>query len=149
MTHALNPNNHNKRFDDFKASDNFWNNLHEKFHEQIEEMQRSRGLRIQILHILNEHNSKNGVEIMDSIQNQYQSFQMHPPPSHKYIKRPSPGPIYLMLKKMVDEGLIIKQTSGRYELTDRGHKTIYNIRISRKTMQKSISKSKSSRKFIK
>jgi Mn-dependent DtxR family transcriptional regulator len=32
-----------------------------------------------------------------------------------------------MFKKMVDEGLIIKQNGGRYELTNRGHETIYKI----------------------
>jgi hypothetical protein len=74
---ALNPNNHNKRFDDFKASDNFWNNLHEKFHEQIGEMQRSRGVRIWILHILNNYDSKNGVEIMGPVQNHHKDFQTH------------------------------------------------------------------------
>ncbi len=42
-------------------------------------------------------------------------------------RRPLPGSIYPMLKKMVKEGLIIKQEDGRYKLTENGQKTIYNI----------------------
>ena len=48
-------------------------NLHEKFHENIEEMQKLRGLRILVIHVL-EDGPKNGVEIMDSIQDHHEKF---------------------------------------------------------------------------
>jgi DNA-binding PadR family transcriptional regulator len=46
---------------------------------------------------------------------------------HINSRRPLPGSIYPMLKKMVKEELIIKQEDGRYKLTENGQKTIYNI----------------------
>lgn len=118
--------------------DDLWKNLHEKFHERMEEMQKSRGLRIWILHILDEHGPRNGVEIMDSVQNHYESFKMahdayrhHGRHEHRRgqecSKRPSPGSIYPMLKKMVEEGLISKRDDGRYELTEKGQKVLYRI----------------------
>ena len=36
------------------------------------------------------------------------------------MKRPSPGSVYPMLKKMVEEKLITKLEDGKYELTDKG-----------------------------
>lgn len=119
--------------------DNLWKNLHENFHERIDEMQKSRGLRIWILHILDEHGPRNGVEIMDSVQNHYESFKMadnshkHHHRNHNYhkghanSKRPSPGSVYPMLKKMVEEDLIFKRDDGRYELTEKGQKVLYRI----------------------
>ena len=50
-------------------------NLHEKFHERIEEMQRLGGLRIWIIHVLDE-GPKNGVEIMDSIEEHHNAIKM-------------------------------------------------------------------------
>lgn len=106
-------------------------NLHDKFHENIEEMQRLRGLRIWIIHVLDD-GPKNGVEIMDSIQEHYeQMHQMrgmgynkhrsrHLHHTMKHTSRPSPGSVYPILKKMVDESLINKREDGRYELTSRG-----------------------------
>ena len=103
-------------------------NLHDKFHENIEEMQKLRGLRIWILHVLDD-GPKNGVEIMDSIQEHYEQIhQMHKmgnninPNRHlnitkNHASRPSPGSVYPILKKMVDESLISKGEDGRYELT--------------------------------
>jgi DNA-binding PadR family transcriptional regulator len=98
-------------------------NLHDKFHESIEEMQKLRGLRIIIIHVL-EDGPMNGVEIMDSIQEHHEKFrQMHhignnKSPNQGY--RPSPGSVYPILKKMVDENLIIKLDDGSYELTNKG-----------------------------
>ncbi len=107
---------------------NPFKNLHKEFHERIEEMQRFGGLRMWILHVLDEHGPANGVEIMDSIQSHQESMERmawsrrghgrHGPP------RPSPGSVYPMLKKMVDEGLIIKKDDGKYELTDKAKKII-------------------------
>ena len=106
-------------------------NLHEKFHERIEEMQRLGGLRIWIIHVLDE-SPKNGVEIMDSIEEHHNTLKMHHMKKNNEIdkrilhkmnhhsQRPSPGSIYPMLKKMVDENLIIKREDGKYELTEKG-----------------------------
>jgi DNA-binding PadR family transcriptional regulator len=103
-------------------------NIHEKFHDSIEEMQKLRGLRILVIHVL-EDGPKNGVEIMDSIQEHHENFYQihkmvdnkHSPHSMKHhSRRPSPGSVYPILKKMVDEGLITKLEDGRYELTAKG-----------------------------
>lgn len=109
-------------------------NLHDKFHESIEEMQKLRGLRILIIHVL-EDGPKNGVEIMDSIQEHHEKFlQMHrianskyPPRMKRHSHRPSPGSIYPILKKMVDEDLIIKCEDGRYELTKTGKDITFKL----------------------
>lgn len=114
---------------------NTWKNLHEKFHERIDEMQKSRGLRIWILHILDQHGPKNGVEIMDAVQSHHE--EMHKIiekndlkgycKDHGHSKRPSPGSIYPMLKKMVEEELLIKREDGRYELTEKGQMIIQKL----------------------
>jgi len=68
------------------------------------------GLRTWILYTLND-SPKNGAEIMDAIESMsYGSW------------RPSPGSIYPLLVKMVDEGLVIKREDGRYEAAD----TVYD-----------------------
>ncbi len=98
-------------------------NFHRECHERIEEMQRLGGLRIWILHVLDEHGPGNGVEIMDAIQEHQEDLKLmgisrrsrgHSPP------RPSPGSVYPMLKKMVEEELINKGEDGKYELTVKG-----------------------------
>jgi DNA-binding PadR family transcriptional regulator len=121
-----------------------WKNFHEKFHERIDEMQKCRGLRMWILHILYEHGPKNGVEIMDAVATHYEGIEHMRNEYHKMRnefghhhhkhhhsksgpKRPSPGSVYPMLKKMVDEDLIIKREDGRYELTEKGHNTIQKL----------------------
>ncbi len=62
------------------------------------------GLKTWVLYTLGEK-PKNGAEIMDSIESM--SFGSW---------RPSPGSIYPMLNKMVEESLIRKRDDGRYEL---------------------------------
>ncbi|MGP6207268.1 PadR family transcriptional regulator [Cuniculiplasma sp. SKW3] len=52
---------------------------------------------------------RNGVEIMDNMEKQTLGMW-----------RPSPGSIYPMLEKMIDEGTIRKRDDGKYELTDEG-----------------------------
>lgn len=126
-------------------------NLHEKFHENIEEMQKLRGLRIWILHVLDD-GPKNGVEIMDSIQEHHEQMQkmhqiagnnqhnqhLHRSMKH-HTKRPSPGSMYPILKKMVDENLITKWEDGRYDLTRKGqeitHKLFGHLRRHGKQME--------------
>lgn len=100
--------------------------LHEKFHEKLDEMQRIGGMRIWIIHVLDE-GPKNGVEIMDAIEEHHVMIQKHHMHDDRFkrrminsIKRPSPGSVYPMLKKMVEENLITKLEDGRYELTDKG-----------------------------
>lgn len=116
--------------------DNLFKNIHEEFHEKIEEMQKSKGLRIWILHILDQHGPKNGVEIMDSVQAHHENIHrilQKDDINHKHhrghihSKRPSPGSVYPMLKKMVDEGLIVKREDGRYDLTEKGQKIIHKL----------------------
>jgi len=72
------------------------------------------GLKTWIMYTLNER-PRNGAEIMDSIEMMsYGSW------------RPSPGSIYPMLNKMVEENLIRKLDDGRYALVAEGYDE-YNI----------------------
>lgn len=64
-----------------------------------------RDLRFTILAVLRS-GPKNGAEIMDSVEKM--TFGMW---------RPSPGSLYPMLQKMVDENMIKKEPSGAYSLT--------------------------------
>jgi DNA-binding PadR family transcriptional regulator len=94
--------------------------LHKTFHERIEELQKLGGLRIWILHILDEHGPQNGVEIMDSFEAHQEGLHVIHIMGINHSKRPSPGSIYPMLKKMVSENLISKKEDGRYDLTAKG-----------------------------
>jgi len=103
-------------------------NLHDKFHEKIEEMQKLGGLRIWIIHVLDE-GPKNGVEIMDAIEEHHKMMEQRQLTDERFrkhmmhsMKRPSPGSVYPMLKKMVEEELIIKIDDGKYKLTEKGQK---------------------------
>ena len=97
-------------------------------------MSRLGHLRIWILQVLDK-GPKNGVEIMDAIHELHEQVHhmrgeivMHSLNRGPITsRRPLPGSIYPMLKKMVKEELIIKQEDGRYKLTENGQKTIYNI----------------------
>lgn len=127
---------------------NNWRNW-KNVHERIDKLHKLGGLRIWILHVL-DHGPKNGVEIMDAIQEHQEMVQemyqkrMHQFSDDKYNQhynrhcnqffqktlknvssRPSPGSVYPMLKKMVDEGLISKFADGKYDLTETGRETIY------------------------
>ncbi|MBP2133965.1 DNA-binding PadR family transcriptional regulator [Methanomicrobium sp. W14] len=70
------------------------------------------GLKIIVLRLLNE-GPKNGAELMDAI-----DLMTH---GHW---RPSPGSIYPLLGKAVEDKLIIKKEDGRYELTEEGSEEI-------------------------
>lgn len=104
-------------------------NFHKEWHEKIEEMQRLGGLRIWILHVLDEYGPINGVEIMDAIQEHHNNLELQIPLRSRGHRpsRPSPGSVYPMLKKMVEEGLIIKREDGKYELTDRGGRIVSKL----------------------
>jgi DNA-binding PadR family transcriptional regulator len=111
-----------------------WNNmwdklkdLHKDYHERIDEMQNLGGLRIWIIHVLDEQGPKNGVELMDAVQSHYIGLNKPGHKRHRHSKRPSPGSLYPMLKKMVDEKLIKKMEDGRYELTNKGQEKSYKI----------------------
>ena len=125
-----------------------------EIHDKLEELGKLGGLRIWIIHVLDQ-GPKNGVEIMDAIQENHERFHqmadmrmkymrdnpdtMHPNKDDKHYykhlnrtmkhspRRPSPGSVYPMLKKMVSEGFIIKCEDGKYELTDKGHETYSKI----------------------
>ncbi|MEN6329432.1 MAG: PadR family transcriptional regulator [Methanobacteriaceae archaeon] len=104
--------------------------------EMVSKMQKFGGLRIMILHVL-EDDPKNGVEIMDAIQKHHEERHKMRQNSHRHphhhrmrvpgSKRPSPGSIYPMLKKMVDEDLVSKGADGRYDLTANGQDTAQKI----------------------
>jgi DNA-binding PadR family transcriptional regulator len=111
-------------------------NLHKEFHERMGQMQRFGGLRIWILHVIDEHGPVNGVQIMDAIQAHQEtvekivssdSLSCRGSKHFKKHKRPSPGSVYPMLKKMVNEGLIIKIGDGKYELTEKGREINYKL----------------------
>ena len=93
------------------------------------------GLRLWILHVIDENGPSNGVEIMDNVQLHYDwQFQWnrdaHVHPHHDgniQSKRLLPGSIYPMLKKMVSEGLLTKQDNGKYDLTEEGRTTVINL----------------------
>ncbi len=126
-----------------------WDNWRDKFsslkdvHDRLEELGRLGGLRIWIIHAL-EDGPKNGVEIMDAIQEHHEAmhkmhnermrwtdnkhYDQHLQKRMKHAsRRPSPGSVYPMLKKMVAEDLIAKQEDGRYKLTDKGQEMDYKI----------------------
>lgn len=126
-------------WDEWRNKWDNWRNIHEK----IDRLHKLGGLRIWILHVL-DHGPKNGVGIMDSIQEHYDIINdMYQRRSqqvggnhyaHHFRKtmkrvpcRPSPGSVYPMLKKMVEEGLIEKVTDGKYDLTEVGHETIVEL----------------------
>lgn len=70
------------------------------------------GLKSWVLYLLTER-PMNGAEIMDAMESMsYGSW------------RPSPGSIYPMLGKMVEENLIKKRDDGRYELASAGYDTV-------------------------
>ena len=70
-------------------------------------LHKRRGLRFWILSFLSQ-SSKNGAEIMDSVEEMTQGWW-----------RPSPGSIYPLLESMEQEDLIKKRPDGRYELTEK------------------------------
>ena len=90
---------------------------HDQFHEAITEMQKLGGLRMWIMHVLDENGLTNGAEIMEAVQGHTLS------PNGPYKNSgPLPGSVYPMLKKMVSERFINKNSKGQYNLTENGRK---------------------------
>jgi len=56
---------------------------------------------------------KNGVEIMDGVEAMTRGWW-----------RPTPGSVYPLLEKMVNEGTLTKRSDGRYELTPSAQKEL-------------------------
>lgn len=119
--------------------DELKNHLREAYHKRIEAMEEFGGLRSRILYALNE-GPKNGVEIMDAIQDMrgmrdsLRHWPGHHGPGHHGMDmresgawRPSPGSVYPMLSKMAVTGLINKKDDGRYELTSMGREAFSRI----------------------
>ena len=118
--------------------------LRDAYHRRMELMEEFGGLRSRILYALNE-GPKNGVEIMDAIQDMHgmrdtlrQCSGHHGPVPHgpghhgmdprgPGVWRPSPGSVYPMLNKMATTGLINKKDDGRYELTPAGREAFSRI----------------------
>ncbi|WP_248611394.1 PadR family transcriptional regulator [Methanobacterium alcaliphilum] len=127
-------------WDNWKNTLNNWKNLHER----VDKLHNLGGLRIWILHVLG-NGPKNGVEIMDAIEEHYgnlykvkshcmehshsgKHYNMHLKKTMKRkVSRPSPGSVYPMLKKMVAEDLITKIDDGKYDLTELGRETLSEI----------------------
>lgn len=70
------------------------------------------GLRYWILNLLYEKNL-NGAGIMDEMEKQTLGWW-----------RPSPGSVYPMLESMAQDGLIVKLSDGKYELTSEGKSSL-------------------------
>ncbi len=97
---------------------------HDPFHETIKEMQQLGGLRMWIMHVLDENGPTNGAEIMEAVQIHTISSLNGPYKN----SGPLPGSIYPMLKKMVAEDLINKNSKGLYNLTENGKKLNLKMR---------------------
>ncbi len=87
-----------------------WRHDPRRINEKIEQLRRiqfgQRGfLRPQIIELF-QQGPMNGVDIMNKLQEQ----------SHGWY-RPSPGSIYPLLEQLEREGLIVKSSEGKYELT--------------------------------
>ncbi len=91
---------------------------HDPFHETIREMQKLGGLRLWIMHVLDENGLTNGAEIMEAVQ-AHTNLTANGPYKNS---GPLPGSVYPMLKKMVSEDLITKNSKGQYDLTENGRK---------------------------
>lgn len=91
---------------------------HDPFHETIRETQKLGGLRMWIMHVLDENGQTNGAEIMEAVQ----AHTIISPDSPYKNQGPLPGSVYPMLKKMVAEDLITKNSHGQYDLTENGRK---------------------------
>lgn len=70
------------------------------------------------MHVLDENGLTNGAEIMGAVQ-AHTNLSTDGPYKNS---GPLPGSIYPMLKKMVSEDLITKDSNGQYDLTENGRK---------------------------
>jgi DNA-binding PadR family transcriptional regulator len=72
-------------------------------------MHGKRGLRMMVVALLSS-SPKNGVELIDGVEAMTRGWW-----------RPSPGSIYPLLGRMVDEGTVSKRDDGKYELTPKAN----------------------------
>ena len=104
---------------------------------KLNELEKLGGLRFMTLHVLDD-GPKTGSEVMISIQNhreqineilklQELDYVMDDNDEIKDSFKPSPGSIYPLLKKLIEESLVIKREDGKYELTVFGQQTIFRI----------------------
>ncbi|MFH0968005.1 MAG: PadR family transcriptional regulator [Methanobacteriota archaeon] len=84
------------------------------------------GLKILVLYILGDE-PKNGAELIDNIDLM----------SHGHWK-PSPGSIYPLLSKAVEENLIVKREDRKYELTPAGYEEISMFKTGDTTKPESV-----------
>jgi DNA-binding PadR family transcriptional regulator len=91
--------------------------IYDPCHETIRGMQKLGGLRMWIMHVLDENGLTNGAEIMEAVQ----AHTISPNGPYKNAG-PLPGSVYPMLKKMVAEDIIVKNLKGQYDLTENGRK---------------------------
>jgi DNA-binding PadR family transcriptional regulator len=100
-------NNDNNDQDGQKRRHRFWDNpdSHHEEHFGRHHFGRRGFLRPQILQLL-EKQPMNGVDIMNKLQEMSRGWY-----------RPSPGSVYPLLEQLEKEGLITKNTEGKFELT--------------------------------
>ena len=113
--------NNNEEFHDQSVEDHEHHEHHEHhdpFHETMRDMQKLGGLRMWIMHVLDENGLTNGAVIMEAVQGH---TNLNPNGPYKNAG-PLPGSVYPMLKKMVSEDLINKNSEGIYSLTEYGRK---------------------------
>ena len=110
--------NNNDQFHDEFDGQHAHHAHHDPFHETMREMQKLGGLRMWIMHVLDENGATNGAEIMEIVQ---AHTNLSPDGPYKN-SGPLPGSVYPMLKKMVSEDFINKNSKGQYNLTENGRK---------------------------
>jgi len=91
---------------------------HAQFNETITEIQKLGGLRMWIMHVLDENGPTNGAEIIEAVQ-AHTNLSSNGPYKNS---GPLPGSVYPMLKKMVSEDLITKNSKAQYNLSENGRK---------------------------
>jgi DNA-binding PadR family transcriptional regulator len=111
--------NNNNQFHDQFDKHHEHHEHHDPFHETMREMQKLGGLRMWIMHVLDENGHTNGAEIMEAVQGHTVNLSSNGPYKNS---GPLPGSVYPMLKKMVSEDLINKNSKGQYNLTEYGRK---------------------------
>ncbi len=111
--------NNNDQFHDQFDEHHEHHEHHDPFHETMREMQKLGGLRMWIMHVLDENGPTNGAEIMEAVQGHTFNLSSNGPYKNA---GPLPGSVYPMLKKMVSEDLINKNSNGQYNLTEYGRK---------------------------
>lgn len=103
------------------------------FHEKIWEMQKFGDIRL--LSIISKHESINGAELLNELQNlndsrmrQFHTLRMNLMSNAGYrCHKPSPSYLYPALKKMESEGLIHKNEADEYELTNKGRDALNEV----------------------